>query len=345
MICDEWKECSMKATSVERPAKIERLAMAVYPSFAMLAGMELDVFTTLKDGPLTGLQIAATLGVDPIRLYPLLYALVVADLLTVDGERFHNTSEAGHFLVRGRPDYIGMRHQAYRRRWQTVLGSAESIRTGVSETPRVYAEMSAEQRDGYYLGLHTEALAAGRALAARQEFARYRRVVDVGGGSGGVAIALAQAWPDLSLTILDLPATTPIAQRNVEKAGLGDRITVLGADILRDSLGEPYDAAVLRGVVVVLPSEDARRLLSRVNDALAPGGAIYVVGWILDDSRVTPPELATYNLQFATALDHGGVYTEGEIRRWLTEARFHNAIRVPSAVAYGGDFIMAQRTA
>jgi hypothetical protein len=28
----------MKATSVERPEKIERLAMAVYPSFAMLAG-------------------------------------------------------------------------------------------------------------------------------------------------------------------------------------------------------------------------------------------------------------------------------------------------------------------
>ena len=77
--------------------------------------------------------------------------------------------------------------QAYRRRWQTVLRSAESIRTGVSEAPRVYAEMSAEQRDAYYLGLHTEALAAGRALAARQEFARYRRVVDVGGGSGGVA--------------------------------------------------------------------------------------------------------------------------------------------------------------
>jgi predicted O-methyltransferase YrrM len=335
----------MNATPVERPEKIERLAMAVYPSFAMLAGMELDVFTTLKDGPLTGLQIAATLGVDPVRLHPLLYALVAADLVTVDGERFHNTPEAGHFLVRGRPDYIGMRHQAYRRRWQTVLRSAESIRTGVSEAPRVYAEMAAEQRDGYYLGLHTEALAAGRALAARQEFARYRRVVDVGGGSGGVAIALAQAWPDLSLTILDLPGTTPIAQRNVEKAGLGDRITVLGADILRDSLGEPYDAAVLRGVVVVLPSKDARRLLSRVNDALAPGGAIYVVGWILDDSRITPPELATYNLQFATALDHGGVYTEGEIRRWLTEARFHNAIRVRSTAAYGGDFIMAQRTA
>jgi hypothetical protein len=97
--------------------------------------------------------------------------------------------------------------------------------------------------------------------------------------------------------------------------------------------------------VVVLASDDAHRLLSQVNRALAPGSAIYVVGWILDDSRVTPPELATYNLQFATAWDHGGVYTEGEIRRWLTEAGFHDIVRVRSANAYGADFMMAQQRA
>src|SRR5262245_14042720 len=109
---------------VTRAGTIERHAAAVYPSFAMLAGMELDVFTTLKDVPLTGRQIAATLGVDPIRLNALLYALVAAGLLTVEGESFNNTPEASQFLVRGRPDYIGMRHHAYRR---------------VSEAPRVYS--------------------------------------------------------------------------------------------------------------------------------------------------------------------------------------------------------------
>src|SRR4029453_14417985 len=133
----------MVPSPVDRAKTVERLAGAVYPSFAMLAGMELDVFTTLKDGPLTGRQVAATLGVDPIRLNALLYALVAAGLLAVDGESFNNTPEATQFLFRGRPDYIGMRHHAYRRRWQTVLRTAESIRTGVSEAPRVYAEMSA----------------------------------------------------------------------------------------------------------------------------------------------------------------------------------------------------------
>jgi predicted O-methyltransferase YrrM len=311
------------SSSEPLPFTIERLAMAVYPSFAMLAGMELDVFTTLKDGPLTAAQVANRLGVDPVRVKPLLYALAASGLLRVDGDRFDNTPEASQFLVRGRPEYIGMRHQAYRRRWQTVLRAADSIRTGVSEAPRVYAEMSREQRESYYLGLHTEALAAGRYLAAHEDFSQYRRLVDVGGGSGGVAIALAQAWPQLSATIVDLPATTPIAQRNIEEAGLSDRVRVISADIVRDSLIGSYDVAVLRGVLVVLSREDVRSVLSNVNRVLESGAAIYVIGWILDDSRVAPVDLATYNLQFSTALDHGGVYTEGEIRGWLIESHRH----------------------
>ena len=35
-----------------RSETIEKLDAAVYPSFAMLAGMQLDLFTPLKDGPM-----------------------------------------------------------------------------------------------------------------------------------------------------------------------------------------------------------------------------------------------------------------------------------------------------
>ena len=101
------------------PKTIETLADAVYPSFAMLAGMELDLFTPLKDGPLTAEEIAQAAGTDRAKTAPLLHALVAIGLLKSDGDRFLNSPEAEQFLVRGSPDYIGMRHHAYRRRWVT----------------------------------------------------------------------------------------------------------------------------------------------------------------------------------------------------------------------------------
>lgn len=95
-----------------RPDTINSHLNAVYPALAMLAGMQLDVFTPLGDGPRTVEEIACALDVAPGKLRPLLYALVTAGLLELAGERFANTPEADAFLVRGRPRYLGSAHQA-----------------------------------------------------------------------------------------------------------------------------------------------------------------------------------------------------------------------------------------
>jgi hypothetical protein len=84
------------------PTTIVRHAYAVYPPMAMLAGMQLDVFTPLKDGPMTATALANALDVRPEKLRPLLYALVHAELLLkFEGDRFANTPEADAYLVRG----------------------------------------------------------------------------------------------------------------------------------------------------------------------------------------------------------------------------------------------------
>jgi hypothetical protein len=200
------------------PTTIETLADAVYPSFAMLAGMELDLFTPLKDGPLTVEEIARAAGTDRAKTAPLLHALLAIGLLKCDGDRFLNSPEAVQFLVRGSPDYIGMRHHAYRRRWNSVLCVAETVRAGVPARGMDYARMPVEARESFYRGTFTECLAAGRVLARSRDFSDFRSLVDVGGGSGGLAIAMAEAWPNLTITIADLPAITPVAQRYVDDA-------------------------------------------------------------------------------------------------------------------------------
>ena len=55
-----------------RPEIAESLADAVYPSFVMLAGLQLDVFSPLADGPLDADQIGQAIGVRPELLRPLL---------------------------------------------------------------------------------------------------------------------------------------------------------------------------------------------------------------------------------------------------------------------------------
>ena len=136
------------------PTTIIRLAHAAYPSMAMLAGMQLDVFTPLKDGPLPCRAIAEAIGVKPEKLGPLLYALAQAGLLTVEGGAFANTQEADHFLVRGRPAYMGSAHELFADLWAAALGVARSIRAGAPHAKHDFAAMSDEELGGFFRGLH-----------------------------------------------------------------------------------------------------------------------------------------------------------------------------------------------
>jgi hypothetical protein len=335
----------MTTSAVPRPETIERLAAAVYPSFAMLAGMQLDVFTPLVGGALSAEQIAQALGLGVAKLKPLLYALVAAGLLTVKDDLFSNTPEASAFLVRGRPAYIGMRHHAHLRRWRSMLQVGECIRTGSPQGRLNYAAMSKDELESFYRGTYTEAAAAGRYLLAHRDFSRYPRLADVGGGSGGLAITIAQACPGLRATVVDLPTTTPITQRYVEDAGMTERVGVQAADVVKTPPPGAYDVAVLRGLLVVLTPDQARRAIQNISRSLEPGGAIFIVGWILDDSRVSPSEVVAYNLHFVNSLDEGQLYTEGELRSWLAEAGFVEAERERVATADGTGFIVARKPA
>ena len=80
----------------QRPETIERLGRAIYPSLAMLAGMELDLFTPLKDVPMTNRQLADALDINSGKLRPLLYSLVAAGLLEVAARRRSRAHRASH---------------------------------------------------------------------------------------------------------------------------------------------------------------------------------------------------------------------------------------------------------
>jgi O-methyltransferase domain len=77
-----------------------------------------------------------------------------------------------------------------------VLGVAEAIRSGVPQRGVDYASMPTDDRESFDRGTFTECLAAGRDLARSQNLSDFRSLVDVGGGSGGLAIAMAEAWPE-----------------------------------------------------------------------------------------------------------------------------------------------------
>src|SRR5260370_18191003 len=96
----------------------------------------------------------------------------------------------------------------------------------------------------------------GLALAKRLHTPR---IVDVGTGSGAIAIALARHLPQADVTAIDLSADAlEVARRNAAKHGLASRIRFLQGDLLAPVDSEAFDLIVSNPPYI--PAEDMAKL-------------------------------------------------------------------------------------
>ncbi len=103
-----------------------------------------------------------------------------------------------------------------------------------------------------------------KAIALAAEFAR-PKILDVGTGSGAIAIALAHALPFAEITATDIsPAALAVAKDNAASNGFADRVRFLEGDLLDPAGPGPFDMVVSNPPYV--PESDRATLDVEVRD-------------------------------------------------------------------------------
>lgn len=299
--------------------KITDLIDGVYPAFAMLAGLQLDLFTPLSQRPFSPQQLAQHHQVDEPRLSRLLFALTQAGLLTWDGVCFAATEETAVYLNRQNPHYMAGLADFFSFVWQEVAPhTAATIRKGAPQARREFADMPLAELERFMQILHPGALAAGRLLADQYDFSRYHTLLDIGGGSGGLTLALIERFPHLQTAVLDLPHVTAISQQFIQDAP----VQAIAADFLHDDIPGSYDILIMKAFTQTLGETAVALALQKAFALLNPGGDLYIQAAILDDARTSPAWTVQFDLVLLNVYENGRAYTESEYWQWLTNAGF-----------------------
>lgn len=285
-----------RSTASPYPQSILELATAFQRSQTLFTLVSLRIPTRLDGRERRLDDLAWEMRLHPFPLDRFVNACVALGLLERKRDRVRNSPLAQRFLVRGLPEYLGevVHHhdRVTSERWRSLGSDLATWRPGTrgagnhektATRPRKLRTDIASLHAHHNLN-HV----MGQSLAERYEFSKHEHMLDLGGGTGAVSIAICEKHPALSAMVVDLPAVTRHARAYIKRSGLTGRIRVRTGDLCRDPLPSGSDLALLSNVLSMMSVEEDRALMERVFDRLEPGGTLLVCGWMLDSRRLSP---------------------------------------------------------
>jgi len=312
------------------PAAILDLLVAFRKSKAMFAAVSLGVFDALEAGPKAAPRLAAELTAHPDALARLLDACVGLGLLARDGERYATTPAASAFLTAASPrrltGYLTFTNDVLWKLWGHL---EDAVRTGgpgwkvaFGWDGPVFANIfhSDAVRREFLMGMHGYGLISSPEVVAAFDLSRFRRLVDLGGATGHLAVAACRRYPALRAVVFDLPEVVPLARELVGASGVADRVEVAAGDFFADPL-PPADLYALGRVLHDWSADKIAALLRKVYDALPVGGGVLVAEKLLDDDRAGPPWAQMQDLNMLLVTE-GRERTLGEYAGLLRQAGF-----------------------
>ncbi len=224
-------------------------------------------------------EVARDLGLDPVATGKIVRALCSLGAVTAEGERYRVVAGLRPHLLPGELDltaFIDHAHGLYDR-WGATL--EDWVRTG-TQPRRV---RTGERLEEFGRGMLASAsLMAPQVVAALDDFAGIKRILDLGGGIGGYARVFCRARMDVTVTVLDIPEVAELGRRDLGGEG---RISFIAGDYHQTDFGSGYDLVLLANILHIEGPEDAAALVGRAAEACSNGGRVAVVDFAIDDKK------------------------------------------------------------
>lgn len=302
------------------PADLLQLSGGYWSACALHAGVKLDVFTRLTDGPLSAGALAGAIKVDPRGLAMLLDALAALGLLAKPQDTYRTTPFAEQFLSKNSPQYLGhiiLHHHHLMESWAHL---DQAVASGGPIRRRVSHEAEEEERESFEMGMFNLAMMAAPKIVPNIDLKGRKHLLDLGGGPGTYAIQFCLHNPELTAVIYDLPTTRPFAEKTIARFGLTDRITFVSGDFITDGIDGTFDVAWLSHILHSEGPEGCAVLLKKSVAALEPGGLVLIQEFILNDAKDGPLFPALFSMNMLLGTPHGQSYGEKEIAEMLKAA-------------------------
>jgi len=302
--------------------RLQKIAQAYWESAALMAAVELEIFTAIAHGHDTIPAVAKAIGITERNAERLLTVLAAMTLLSRDGERFANAPDVQRFLVKDGERYAGPWILFTKPRWTAFGELSDRLRRKEETRLGAYVDFSVDDARRYHAATYSIGMGAARLFSRSVDLTGRKTLLDLGGGSGAYSIVATQTYPGLKAIVLDLPPVAVVANEYIAANGAADRVSTLPGDFTSTPFPGGVDVVVMASNLPQYEPALIRLVVEKAFAALEPGGEMHLIGETLHDDRSGPLSAALWGLNEAVQGSTGLAHTEAEVKGYLQGAGF-----------------------
>jgi acetylserotonin N-methyltransferase len=338
-------------TSKPDPSMVLDLILAFRRSKTMFAAVSLGVFDVLISGPKSVASLAKTLKLNADALERLLDACVGLQLLKHGKGGYETTPIAATYLSSESPfritGYINFSNRFFWKLWENL---EDAIREGTNRWKQAFGWdgpywdsifKTPDQQREFLMGMHGYGEITSPHVVSAFDLSAFKTLVDLGGGTGHLAIAACRLYSELKAKVFDLPTILPLAREVIaaRETKVAKRIEVIGGDFFKGPLPKG-DLYVVARTLHDWPESRVVELMQKVFNALPRDGALLIAEKILKEDKTGPDWAQMQNLNML-AITEGKERTFTEYDTLLRKCGFRSV--TPRATRSPLDVILASR--
>jgi predicted O-methyltransferase YrrM len=319
----------LTSTPSTDPVEIYRLRDGLYAVDLLGAALvHFDFFTWLAEHPSDKAAICRELQIVERPTDVMLTLFTAMGFVEPRAGIFHATELAREHLVKSSPWFLGPYYSSLKDRpvlkdYISVLRTGKTANWGGFKDEKDWAKAMEDETfaNNFTAAMDCRGAYLGAAVARNLDGAGFKRLLDVAGGSGIYACAIAAKLPHLLATVFEKPPVDAVARRAIEKRGFTDRVSVSAGDMFKEELPRGFDAHLISNVLHDWDEPVVKQLLAKSFRALDSGGLLIVHDAYINETKSGPLPVAKYSALLMHSTE-GKCYSLGEMRGYLTEAGF-----------------------
>ncbi|KNZ40672.1 DUF2284 domain-containing protein [Acetobacterium bakii] len=262
---------------------LEDLATAYWVSDALFTALEMDLFAIIDRFGTQGatlLELSKEMTCDSKALNRYLELLISLGLLGQFQTVYYNTLLTKEYLLKESPLYQGdsiLWRKNLSSDWNTLK---DSLKAGgrVNFLPADISETSMDARRENYIKA-MDNVAKLKSADCTTFFNQLKgEILDVGTGSGAMALAFLEKFPDTTATLVDIEQILPHTQKIVDQTSFKDRVQYHSCNILEPEWGLPkkYKLIILSNIIHAYAEAENELVLKTAANLLAKDGIILI---------------------------------------------------------------------